>query len=269
MKVESRYTVKTFHLLINAKYSSELGPIHTLFFLPEYSHIVRDEELILSTETPAYEFTQLEEESEVGMRCFVSTRMEGKLYNICEPSELATYAYTSPTFQCCANDEFLYAVTDAEVDAFTLRTSLSAAEYEPIPPCLMGMKNFLGPCRILSPGSFVVLLSKIKASETTALLARFRSPTKRTPMRPKRRLPRIGAVEAEEIENDPNVDWNDGDETNWIMYSMHPYSLHMLYDDIIERSLTTVSLSTSGSSSVDGADSLGYYQLVLEGHFLL
>ena len=270
LKVEARYTVKTFHLLVSAKYSSELGPIHTLFFLPEYSHIVRDEELLLSTESPTYEFTQPDDdENEVGMRCFVSTRMEGKLYNVCEPSELATYAYTSPTFQCCANDEFLYAVTDAEVDAFTLRTSLSAAEYDPIAPCLMGMKNFLGPCRILSPGSFVVLLSKIKASETTALLARFRSPTKRTPMRPKRRLPRIGAVESEEVENDPNVDWNDGEETNWIMYSMHPYSLHMLYDDIIERSLTTVSLSTTGSASVEGADSLGYYQLVLEGHFLL
>lgn len=195
--------------------------------------------------------------------------MEGKLYNICEPSELATYSYTSPTLQCCANDEFLYAITNAEIDAFTLRTSMSEAEYDAIPPCLMGMKNFLGPCRVLSPGNFVVLLSKIKASETMALLERFRSPIARTPMRPKRRLPMIGGIDLNRMMDDENVDWNDGEETNWIMYSMHPYSVHMLYDDIIERSLSTFSLSDSGSVTVDGADSLGYYQLVLEGHFLL
>lgn len=272
LKVEPRYTVKTFHLLVYEKYSSELGSIHTLFFLPEYSHIVQDDELVLSTDnTPTHNPQMHNDVNEIGMRCFVSTRMEGKLYNVCEPCELAAYAYTSPTLQCCANDEFLYAVADAEVSAFTLRTSLSGAEYDPIPPCLMGMKNFLGPCRILAPGGFVVLLSKIKASEAPALMARFRSPTKRTPMRPKRKLPVIGADddESDNMNSSSNVDWDDGEEINWIMYSMHPYSLHMLYDDIIERALTTVSLSTTGSATVDGADSLGYYQLVLEGHFLL
>ena len=322
MKVEAQYAVKTFQLLVYEKFSTELGPIHTLFFLPEYSHIVSDSDLTLSTdegctkkdgsaheanrrakeeeEVVAVEEKSEAKEEEIGMRCFVSTKIEGKLYNVCEPCELATYAYTNPTLQCCANDKFIYAVTDAEVDAFTLRTSLSAAEYDPVPPCLMGMKNFLGVCRVLSPGNFVVLLSKVKASETAALLERFRSPTKRTPMRPKRRLPRLGIVERENSDSEAcgggsgdgcggddnnnndnddgcassicgsgDVDWNDGEEINWIMYSMHPYSLHMLYDDIIERVLTTQSLSTEGSATVEGADSQGYYQLVLEGHFLL
>jgi len=213
VRVEPQFAVRSLQLLIHAQYPRHAGAIHSLFFLPEYSHLGSDH-------------------TEVGMRCFVSTPSEGYLYNARQPGVLATYTYANETVQCCSNDSFLFAVTNAAqsgVEAFTLRTSMDVAEYAAPVPCLMGMQPFLGPRKLIVVGDFLVLLSKLTTPAPSAARGAPKSPVKET--------------------------------TGWILYMLHPTTLCTLYEDLLSRA--------NKVSSSDAMNAPVYYQLILEGHILL
>eukprot|EP00727_Mastigamoeba_balamuthi_P013441 m51a1_g872 hypothetical protein (1091) ;mRNA; r:834507-838750 len=237
--VEAHYTMKSLQLLLHVQYNTAVkGPIHTLAFLPEYPYLYPEAAAEALSSSPASSAPK--ETRPIGMRCLVCTGAEGHLFNVQQPSLLASYTYTSETVTCCASQSFLYALTaavpESGLEAFTLRTSMGLAEHKAPSPCLMGMQPFMGPKSAVVVGEFVVLLSKL--NEQSLKRNRLQSPGRE-------RLP------------PPSLS---KDSMNWSIYMLHPTTLAPLYEDLVKKAQETAK---------DVENPAVYYQLLIEGHFLL
>lgn len=105
------------------------------------------------------------------MRCLLSTSAKAYLYNVQQPALLASYGYPEETIHMCADQSFMYSVTQESalylfvctdllgLEMFTLRTSMGIAVYKPPEPCLMGVMRFLGPKKVVIIGDHIILLS--------------------------------------------------------------------------------------------------------------
>ena len=258
--VEPQFVVRSLQIFFRAQYDRSEGDVHTLALLPEYSHIAA-EEGDGGSGSDDDDDGKLEM---IGMRCFASTRLQGRLYNARERSVLATYRYTYLTVQCCVTSTLLYALRaapDAGLEAFTLRSSMNTAEYSAPAPCLLGTQPFLGPQCACVMGQHILLLTKLTdpSLPDPEPVSPFNPPhlRKPTPQQPPQQQPQQGGRtrgrRAAPVVS--GVAWN--------VYLLHPTDAAQLNDEIVAYATTTV------ANQAEELNESVYYLLVLEAHFLV
>jgi len=240
-------------IFFRAKYDDSEGEIHTLAFLPEFSHIADQNSLDNGATLDRLEV--------IGMRLFVSTRLQGRLYNAREKSTLATYRYTYLTVQCCVTGTLLYAILDSPssgLEAFTLRSSMNTAEYDPPEPCLLGQQTFLGPQFACVMGQHILLLSKM----TDPSLPKPEPVTPFNPPHLRKAAPPVAAKPTTSPtrrgRRPPVIDM-----VAWNLYLLHPTDVTQLNAEILTYVTKTV------ANNADDINESVYYLLILEAHFLL
>lgn len=264
VSVEPQFVVRGLQVFFRAQYDRSEGDVHTLALLPEYSTVSAAEGRGSDADAPP---------EMIGMRCFASTRLQGRLYNVRERSVLAAYRYTYLTVQCCVTSTLLYAVRaapDAGLETFTLRSSMNTAEYSAPAPCLLGTQPFLGPQCACVMGQHILLLTKLTdpSLPDPEPVSPFNPPHLRKPQQQPQ--PQQQAQAAQAVTVSPARARGGGRRAApvvsgvaWNLYLLHPTDAAQLNDEIVAYATTTVATQTEElNESV-------YYLLILEAHFLV
>lgn len=265
VSVEPQFVVRSLQVFFRAQYDRSEGDVHTLALLPEFSHITDEED----DEDESKDKEKQEEDKEgrlemIGMRCFASTRLQGRLYNVRGRSVLASYRYTYLTVQCCVTDTLLYAVRaapDAGLEAFTLRSSMNTAEYRAPAPCLLGTQPFLGPQAACVMGCHLLLLTKLTdpSLPDPEPISPFNLPNSRKQQQQAQQQhsqsPARGGARGRRAAAPVGVAWN--------VYLLHPTDAAQLHDEIVAYATTTV------ATQAEELNETVYYLLLLEAHFLV
>ncbi|GAM23299.1 hypothetical protein SAMD00019534_064740, partial [Acytostelium subglobosum LB1] len=183
------------------------------------------------------------DQKNIKMRCVFSTQKEGFLYNISKPGLLASYLYANETLMCQASHCFLYTVTTAGLQTWSLRSCDGADDgSDGHTPCGFGLRTFFGLNKLAVIGDYIVLLSKMtqdQVAEMSGPGGMLRSPSRI--LSPKKTLNEVKL-----------------DKIMWAVYVVHHTPLQSLYGQILEY-----------ATKIKEKDEDVYHQLLLEGHFLL
>eukprot|EP00026_Physarum_polycephalum_P000723 Phypoly_transcript_00724.p1 GENE.Phypoly_transcript_00724~~Phypoly_transcript_00724.p1 ORF type:complete len:1314 (-),score=195.26 Phypoly_transcript_00724:76-4017(-) len=293
VNAEAGYALASSLLLLHRRFSSD-DPIHTLSFLPEYAQQTDDTHPAPSTnQENTLTFGSMGSflPPIIAMRMIVSTARQGYIYKLSNPALLATYTYTAESLQCCASSCFLYVLTNVGLETWTLRTSdtylpksdpgvttklrnpQTTETYDVFPPpCLIGLQPFISLQRIVVVGDAILLLSKMN---TNPIPSASRATTSAAPIPQQVKRKTLTSASGVSATNNNNTGNSPGGGTYtatsttvlrpgpvkgeaWSLYVLHLTSLPLLYNEVI-----------STAASYDDSNTNVYYQLVLEGHFLL
>lgn len=97
------------------------------------------------------------------MRCIISTSTKGYVYDISNPQLLSEFDYCGECLMSAANSLFLFAVTPAGMEVWSVLGSTGG--------CLLRSHPFIGLKGISATNKHVVLLSKFKTGENVSLAA--------------------------------------------------------------------------------------------------